>query len=97
MKHMKLRFGTIRIMIQKDVGNLWLSHNTEIGSSMVYLEGLLQPDCYELSEAWDRGILEIHTTLSGSIVLEHIGAVEEPNICMDEWYVCSAVSTRCRC
>ena len=72
---------------EKDIGNLWLSHNTELASSMVYLEGMLQPDCYGLSEAWDRGILDIHTTLSGSIVFEHIGQVEEPNICMDEWYV----------
>ncbi len=72
---------------EKDIGNLWLSHNTEIGSSMVYLEGTMEPDCYGLSEAWDRGFLEINTTFTGSIVFQHIGGVEEPNICMDEWYV----------
>jgi len=78
-----------------DEGQLWLSTNTDTGSSLVPLQGTIAPPCIGLAEAWGRGLLDIRSEyFGGSIVLENLGGEGAEEICIDRWYVLISEGTQ---
>lgn len=64
-------------------GDLWVSSNGT-GSGNVPLEGLWEPACWGLAEAWDRGALDIRAS-SSFLILSNED--EDADICMEQWYL----------
>ena len=77
-----------------DYGKLWLSTNTESGTSVVPLEGSVKTPCVGLSEAWDIGLLSIRGDVEGRIILNHLGGEDDSDICIDQWYVLLSESSQ---
>ncbi|MEC7988267.1 MAG: choice-of-anchor D domain-containing protein, partial [Myxococcota bacterium] len=70
-----------------DHGQLWISSNTEVETSLVPLQGNMAPLCLGLGEAWDRGSLAIHSDVNGDIIYTHLGDEGDKDICIDQWYI----------
>ncbi len=72
--------------------NVTIATNTTSGQAIVPILGEYAPPCLGLSEAWDRGMLDISMGIGLDIILANNSEVYD--ICVDTWYVYLGVYTQ---
>jgi hypothetical protein len=75
-----------------DSGELWIGSDAPSSPTLVPLLGTQPPSCLGLSEAWDRGMLDLYSRFGSSITIENLSV--DYDICVDRWYVYMGVETQ---
>ena len=74
-------------------GELWLGSNAVSSPTLVSLQGMVEPPCLGLGEAWDKGVLDIYSATGSSITLSNMDT-DSHDICVDRWYIYLGVQTQ---